>query len=53
MNSEIINIKEFLKQYLEFAPDTICIQNKKIDELIKSDMGLTDTMFASLKDVCQ
>jgi hypothetical protein len=53
MNSEIISIKEFLKQYLEFAPDTVCIQNKKIDELIKSDMGLTDTVMNRLKDVCQ
>jgi hypothetical protein len=53
MNSEIINIKEFLKQYLEFAPDTICIQNKKIDELIKSDMGLTDTVMNRLREACQ
>ena len=53
MCSEIINIKEFLQQYLEIAPDTVCMQGKSIDELIKSDMKLTDSVMDRLKDVCK
>ena len=53
MSSEFTNIKEFLQQYLEIAPDTVCIQDKNIDELIKSDMKLDDTVLNRLKDVCQ
>ena len=53
MNNEIINVKEFLQKFLEITPDTVCVKDKKIDELIKSDMKLSDLEMNRLKDACK
>jgi hypothetical protein len=53
MEKDVINVKEFLQTFLEIAPDTISVKNKNAQELIQSDMKLTDPILDRLKEVCE